>query len=129
MNPDDFPEIPKISDVQFFEIESSALRKMIDRVVIISGAADDRRAHIVGIYVVNLEKDDHTVFRMISTDGSRLSTVDHFYDKDFELPIKEGFLIPKKGILKIIILLSKKTTRQLSFVFWKVIFRNMKILS
>jgi DNA polymerase-3 subunit beta len=64
MNPDDFPEIPKISDVQFFE----------------------------------LEKDDHRVFRMISTDGSRLSTVDHFYDKHFELPIKEGFLIPKKGM-------------------------------
>jgi DNA polymerase-3 subunit beta len=85
MNPDDFPEIPKISDVQFFE-------------VIIGGAADDRRAHIVGIYVESLEKDDHRVFRMISTDGSRLSTVDHFYDKHFELPIKEGFLIPKKGM-------------------------------
>ena len=98
MNPDDFPEIPKISDVQFFEIESSALRKMIDRVVIIGGAADDRRAHIVGIYVESLEKDDHRVFRMISTDGSRLSTVDHLYDKNFELPLTEGFLIPKKGM-------------------------------
>jgi DNA polymerase-3 subunit beta len=98
MNPDDFPEIPKITDVQFFEVESSALRKMIERVVIIGGAADDRRAHIVGIYVESLEKDDHRVFRLVSTDGSRLSTVDHFYQKDFELPIKEGFLIPKKGM-------------------------------
>jgi DNA polymerase-3 subunit beta len=98
MNPDDFPEIPKIKDVQFFEIDSTVLRKMIDKVVIISGATEDRRAHILGIFVESIEKDEHTVFRMISTDGSRLSTVDHFYDKDFNLPVKEGFLIPKKGM-------------------------------
>ncbi len=102
MNPDDFPEIPKIKDVQFFEIDSAVLRKMIEKVVIISGAADDRRAHIVGIFVESIEKDDYKVFRMISTDGSRLSTVDHLYAKDFNLPIKEGFLIPKKGMHEVV---------------------------
>jgi DNA polymerase-3 subunit beta len=98
MNPDDFPEIPQITDVHFFEIDATTLRKMIEKTVIISGAVDDRRAHIVGIFAENIEKEDLKIFRMTSTDGSRLSTVDHVFEKNFELPIQEGFLIPKKGL-------------------------------
>ncbi len=101
LNPDDFPEIPKIEAVEFFEIDSTALHKMIEKTVIISGASDDNRAHIIGIYGERIQQDDQKIFRMVSTDGSRLSKADYVFDKDFDLPDGDNVLIPKKGLVEV----------------------------
>ena len=101
LNPDDFPEIPKIEDVEFFEVDSTALHKMIEKTVIISGASDDNRAHIIGIYGERIQQDDQKTFRMVSTDGSRLSKADFVFDKDFDLPAGDNVLIPKKGLSEV----------------------------
>jgi len=101
LNPDDFPEIPKIEAVEFFEIDSTALHKMIEKTVIISGASDDNRAHIIGIYGERIQQDDQKIFRMVSTDGSRLSKADYVFDKDFDLPAGDNVLIPKKGLVEV----------------------------
>jgi len=98
MNPEDFPDIPEIEEVQFFEIDSIALNKMIERTVIITASPDDKRPHFIGINLEIIEKDDKKLLRMVSTDGSRLSTVDNIYDKNYEIPIDKSILIPKKGI-------------------------------
>ena len=101
LNPDDFPEVPKIEGVNFFEIDSAAFHKMIEKTVIISGASDDSRAHIVGIYAERIESDDNKIFRMVSTDGSRLSKVDFVFEKNFDLPQSGNVLIPKKGLVEV----------------------------
>lgn len=101
LNPDDFPEVPKIEGVDFFEIDSAAFHKMIEKTVIISGASDDSRAHIVGIYAERIESDDNKIFRMVSTDGSRLSKVDFVFEKNFDLPQGGNVLIPKKGLVEV----------------------------
>ena len=101
LNPDDFPEIPKIEAVDFFEIDSTALHRMIEKTVIISGASDDNRAHIIGIYGERIQQDDQKIFRMVSTDGSRLSKADFVFDKDFNLPAGDNVLIPKKGLMEV----------------------------
>ena len=49
MNPEEFPEHPQIEDATLFEVDSGTLAKMIDQTVIVSGASDDRRAHITGV--------------------------------------------------------------------------------
>ena len=98
MNPEDFPDIPEIEEVNFFEIDSIALNKMIERTVIITASPDDKRAHFIGIYLEIIEKDDEKLLRMVSTDGSRLSTADNIYDKSYDIPIDKSILIPKKGI-------------------------------
>jgi len=102
MNPEDFPDIPEIEEVQFFKIDSIALNKMIERTVIITASPDDKRAHFIGINLEIIEKDDKKLLRMVSTDGSRLSTVDNIYDKNYEIPIDKSILIPKKGINEVI---------------------------
>lgn len=79
MNPEDFPDIPEIEEVQFFDIDSIALNKMIERTVIITASPDDKRAHFIGINLEIIDKDDKKLLRMVSTDGSRLSTVDNIY--------------------------------------------------
>jgi len=101
LNPDDFPEIPKIEDVDFFEINSDFFAKMIDKTSIITGASDDNRAHIVGIFAERIQQEKEKIFRLVSTDGSRLSKADCVFDKDFELTSGPNVLIPKKGLTEV----------------------------
>ena len=56
MNPDDFPEIPKIEDVDFFNIDSEIFKYMIEKTIIITGAPDEKRTHITGIYFETIIK-------------------------------------------------------------------------
>jgi len=102
MDPEDFPDTPRIEDVEFFEIESAGLRRMIEKTVIISGAPDDNRAHINGILFERIAEQDEKLVRMVSTDGSRLSTADVVYDNDAELQPGPGIIIPKKGLYEVI---------------------------
>ena len=101
LNPDDFPEIPKIEDVEFFEIDSASFAKMIEKTIIISGASDDTRAHIIGVYAERIQQDDQKIFRLVATDGSRLSKVDYVFDKAADLPAVSNVLIPKKGLAEV----------------------------
>ncbi|MBW1745533.1 MAG: DNA polymerase III subunit beta [Deltaproteobacteria bacterium] len=98
MNPSDFPDSPNIEDVDFFQIDSKCLKLMIDRSIVISGATDDKRAHINGVFFETIINKDEKIVRMVSTDGSRLSTVDYIYETDDELPSDIGIIIPKKGL-------------------------------
>ncbi|NQT10812.1 MAG: DNA polymerase III subunit beta [Desulfobacteraceae bacterium] len=104
MNPDDFPEIPLIEDISFFKIKSAALKKMIDKTLIISVATDDRRVHINGIYFEKLKNNNQNTIRMVSTDGSRLSLVDYIIESaadKFDIPLEPGIIIPKKGLTEV----------------------------
>jgi len=98
MNPDDFPDTPQIEDVEFFEIIPSALKNMIEKSIVIGGPTDDKRAHINGIYFERISSEEQKLVRMVSTDGSRLSTADCIYDKDAKLTEGAGIIIPKKGL-------------------------------
>ena len=101
LNPDDFPEIPKIEGIEFFDIDSAALANMIEKTVIISGASDDTRAHIIGILAEYIHQEKQNIFRLVSTDGSRLSKADYLFDTE---PTPTGglkVLIPKKGLVEV----------------------------
>jgi DNA polymerase-3 subunit beta len=98
MNPEDFPEIPKIEGISFFEIEAQQLRSMIDKCVIIAGGSDDRRAHITGVYLESLDEEKQRLLRMVATDGSRLSKIDYVFQEQAAAPVEQGIIIPKKGL-------------------------------
>jgi DNA polymerase-3 subunit beta len=115
LNPDDFPEIPKFEVVDFFEINSASFAKMIEKTVIVSGVSDDNRAHIVGIFAERIVEEDKKVFRLVSTDGSRLSKADYVYDKDYNLPSGSNVLIPKKGLVEVIKFLDTEGTVKIGF--------------
>lgn len=98
MIPDDFPDTPQIEEIQFFDMESSGFKKMIDKMVIITGLSDEKRAHITGTYFEIIGEDDGKKVRMVSTDGNRLSKVDYIFEKETELPPPAGIIVPKKGL-------------------------------
>lgn len=74
---------------------------MIERSVIVSGASDDKRAHIIGVYFQKINEKNKKLVRMVSTDGSRLMLMDGAYEGDIELKEGDGILIPKKGLHEI----------------------------
>ena len=86
MNPDDFPETPVIEDIDFFTMDSEVFKNMIEKTIIITGASDEKRTHITGIYFEIFIKRDKSIVRMVSTDGNRLSKADCVFEKDLKLP-------------------------------------------
>ena len=101
MDPEEFPENPKVDEIEFFEMESSFLKKMIEKSAMISGATDDKRAHITGVLFERVEKENQINTRMVSTDGSRLSKVDYVLNQDAQVPSFDKVIIPKKGLLEV----------------------------
>ncbi len=101
MNPEDFPDIPRIDDISFFEIESDIFKEMIEKSLVI-GASDDKRAHIIGVFFEKITNGSDTYLRMVSTDGSRLSTVDHACRPDSDFMTENGIIIPKKGLNEVV---------------------------
>ena len=98
---EDFPKIPQFEDLSFIHLDSAALSAMIERTVYISGASDDKRAHIIGVYLEALQDNGSSKLRMVSTDGSRLAKVDQTFEGEFPLPVGEGILVPKKGLYEV----------------------------
>lgn len=98
MNPDDFPETPHITEVDFFAVDASILAKMIERSIIISAAGDEKRAHINGVFIERTQGDAAKRLRFVATDGSRLNAANLDFDSTEALPVGEGVLVPKKGL-------------------------------
>ena len=99
---EDFPKIPLFDDLTTISLDSAALSSMIERTVYISGASDDKRAHIIGVYMETIQEKGRSILRMVSTDGSRLAKADHSFEGEFSLPAGEGILIPKKGLYEVV---------------------------
>lgn len=115
MNPNDFPESPQIEDIEFISIDSIVFKKMIDRTVLITGASDEKRAHIIGINFEVIHKVDKNIVRMVSTDGNRLSKVDCFFEKDIKLLQESNIIIPKKGMNEVIKFLDSEGKVKIGF--------------
>ena len=101
---DNFPDIPEIDDISFFNIESLYFKKMIEKSLVI-GITDstDTRPHILGVYleIINDKDNSEKILRMVSTDGGRLSKADYLYKSDTKLFIDKGIIIPKKELSEI----------------------------
>ncbi len=97
MNPDDFTNLPCVENASFFTMDSSLLKKMIERTQIIS-AGDDKKPHTQGICLQRVTVDEKTVVRMLSTDGNRLSKAECVLSEKVNMDDISGILILKKGI-------------------------------
>lgn len=101
LDPETFPKNPVLNDIDLFNIDSRHLKKMIDKTVGIIGQADDKRPHIIGVSLHTVEEHDSNILRMVSTDIGRLARVDYMYGKSVKVPVPDGVLIPKKGLMEV----------------------------
>jgi DNA polymerase III subunit beta len=109
-NPDDFPETSFTEDIPYFEMESAALKKMIERNLMIASDPSDSRAHMNSSFFEKISEDEASIIRLVSTDGSRLSLAESIIGKDSEIPSEAGVLIPKKELNEVVKFLDQDST-------------------
>lgn len=102
MNPDDFPDRPHVEDIEFFEMDASLFKYMVDRSTFINAPRDEKRTHILGVYFEGIDNDETgRIIRMVSTDARRLTKVDYSGNEDSAIPEFPNVLIPKSGLNEI----------------------------
>ncbi len=101
MNPEEFQHTPQIADVTFYEVDGAFFKRMIEQVLVITGAPDDKRPHIIGAYFEGVEGESDRRIRLVSTDSSRLAKAEWIFPTEAAAPTEIGILIPKKGLQEV----------------------------
>jgi len=101
MDPEEFPTIPRVDDIDFFPIDSPSLKKMIDKTVSIGVGGEEKRAHMIGINLERRNDGEGQIVRMVSTDTRRLAKADYLCEADAPLNAGEAVIIPKKGLSEV----------------------------
>ena len=96
MAADGYPSLPTFGDVEFFKLSGEAFKDMIDK-TLYSVCTDETRYNLTGIYCEAMAEGNG--LRMVSTDGHRLSIIEH--PTDDQPLIKKGVIIPRKGMIEI----------------------------
>lgn len=101
MNPEEFPNIVRVDEVDFFTVDSQALKKMIEKTVAVAVAGDEKRAHMIGVNFERLDGDGSPTLRMVSTDIKRLAKADYVCDPAAGLQAGDSVIVPKKGLAEV----------------------------
>lgn len=96
---EEYPVFPTFSTNEFLEVSSDILKEMIEK-TIYSVSNDETRYHLNGVYFENQGNESNT-YRMVSTDGHRLSLVDRIPTKGNSAKTSSGVIIPRKGLNEI----------------------------
>jgi DNA polymerase-3 subunit beta len=96
---DEYPVFPSYSTTEFMKIQANVLCDMIEK-TIYSVSNDETRYHLNGVYFEKYANNDDFNYRMVATDGHRLSLVDR---KAESLGGGQpgGVIIPRKGLHEI----------------------------
>ena len=95
MNPEEFPQVP-IAKEKTFPLELDAVREMINKTVY-AVSVNETRQVLGGVYLEQAEQGKPS-FRMVATDGHRLSYVDREIKGGVKIP--KGVVLPRKGLLE-----------------------------
>jgi DNA polymerase-3 subunit beta len=98
LNPKDFPDIHAGSFPDSFDIEAEKLSRLIDK-TLFSVSTEETRYYLNGIYIHSVKEDNEERFRVVATDGHRLSRL------STELPLNannlQGVIIPRKTVIEL----------------------------
>ncbi|MGZ3742266.1 MAG: DNA polymerase III subunit beta [Pseudobdellovibrionaceae bacterium] len=90
---DEYPIFPTYSAQSFITVQAEVLKDMIDK-TIFSVSTDETRYHLNGVYFEIIGSNG---FRMVATDGHRMSIVNRL-QKDTRTSASPGVIIPRKGL-------------------------------
>ena len=99
---EEYPIFPSYKTKDFIKMNPKTLTGMIER-TIYSVSNDETRYHLNGVYFEKMTQNGSPCFRMVATDGHRLSLVDREITKEMSdtvLP-NQGVIIPRKGLTEI----------------------------
>lgn len=102
VNVEEYPIFPTNYSQNFVKFNAQVLRDMIEK-TIYSVSNDETRYHLNGVYFEQSKKGTGLQYRMVATDGHRLSLVDRSAEgTEMSVPTQAaGVIIPRKGINEI----------------------------
>ncbi|MFP4039088.1 MAG: DNA polymerase III subunit beta [Desulfosudaceae bacterium] len=109
-DPEEFPELPQIQEVDYFKIPSLSLKKMFAWGGLVTTGGDEKRTHLIGVSLEYLKIDEQYKIRMISTDGKRLTKTEIPYEDtdNTGMSVGESVIIPKKALNEVIKFIKKE---------------------
>ncbi len=101
ISPEEYPVFPIHSSKEFMKIEAKVLSEMLEK-TIYSVSNDETRYHLNGVYFERSSENGVTTYKMVATDGHRLSLVSRLGKKDDQnKAFDAGVIIPRKGLVEI----------------------------
>lgn len=103
ISPDEYPVFPTFNTTEFTALDSRVLTEMIEK-TIYSVSNDETRYHLNGVFFSKSTENDNVVYRMVATDGHRLSLVDRKSNgaqSHKGMADTQGVIIPRKGLNEI----------------------------
>lgn len=102
ISPEEYPVFPTFGTKDFMKIDSEVLSEMIEK-TIYSVSNDETRYHLNGVFFEKQQGANGLVYRMVATDGHRLSLVDRKSEENTSgRPTgTQGVIIPRKGLHEI----------------------------
>lgn len=97
---EEYPLFPTFSTDSFTSIDAKMFLDMIEK-TIYSVSNDETRYHLNGVYFQNQTSGEKSQFRMVATDGHRLSLVDREIKMKNESQFGQGIIVPRKGLNEI----------------------------
>lgn len=94
---DEYPMFAEPEGVTFIEVKGEEVCGMINK-TIYAVSMEDAGFKLSGIFTEKAKDNGNTVFRMVSTDGHRLSMIDKDIPDIDSLELSNGVMIPKKGM-------------------------------
>ena len=99
ISPDEYPVFPTFTSQEFVKIDSGVFAEMIEK-TIFSVSTDETRYHLNGVFLEVRAEPQGPTYRMVATDGHRLSQVDRKIDSPTK-GANQGVIIPRKGLHEI----------------------------
>jgi DNA polymerase III subunit beta len=101
ISPEEYPVFPTFTTQEFVKIEASILSEMIEK-TIYSVSTDETRYHLNGVYLEVKQEGEGANYRMVATDGHRLSLIDRrISGTGTGRSGTQGVIIPRKGLHEI----------------------------
>lgn len=104
ISPEEYPVFPTFVTKNFMKLEADVLSEMIEK-TIYSVSNDETRYHLNGVFFEKQFEGDEIIYRMVATDGHRLSLVDRKSSSKDMTKMNEGerqgVIIPRKGLNEI----------------------------
>jgi len=97
---DEFPVLTEPEDIIMIQIDGNILTEMINK-TIHSITMEEAGFKLSGVFMEKIDKGGEGFLRMVATDGHRLSLVDKKTPDIQKIEMKQGVMIPRKGLIEL----------------------------
>ncbi len=111
---DEYPSFIEPEEIIMVEVDGETLSEMINK-TIYSVTREEAGFKLSGVFTEKVLHDENIFLRMVTTDGHRLSMIDKYFTKLESLELRNGVMIPKKGMSEINKLASEGGTIKIGF--------------